>query len=94
MYGGSKAGPLSFVDVLARELGARQITANSVILGPIAAGFLEDASPDINTMLAEQSPLGRIGTADDAADVVAFLAGDGARWISGERILVNGAATV
>ncbi|MFI1164491.1 SDR family oxidoreductase [Streptomyces sp. NPDC020801] len=94
VYSGSKSGPLSFVDVLARELGPRGITANSVILGPIAAGLLEDASPDVVAMLSAQSPLGRVGTVDDAADVVAFLAGDAARWISGERILVNGAATV
>jgi 3-oxoacyl-[acyl-carrier protein] reductase len=94
VYSGSKAGPMSFVDVLARELGSRSITANSVIVGPIAAGLLADASPEVITMLAGQSPLGRVGTVEDAADVVAFLAGDGARWISGERILVNGAATV
>jgi 3-oxoacyl-[acyl-carrier protein] reductase len=94
VYAGSKAAPLSFTDVLAQELGPRRITVNSVILGPIAAGFLQDASAEVIEMLSAQSPLGRVGTAEDGADVVAFLASDAARWISGQRIVVNGAAGV
>jgi 3-oxoacyl-[acyl-carrier protein] reductase len=94
VYAGSKAAPLSFTDVLAQELGPRGITVNSVILGPVAAGFLQDASEDVIAMLAAQSPLGRVGTAEDGAEVVTFLASDAARWISGQRIVVNGAARV
>lgn len=94
VYGGSKTTPKFFAEVLAKELGDRGITVNSVVSGAIDAGFLDDANEQFKQELAESSPFDRLGTTDDIADVVAFLASDDARWITGEEILVNGGADV
>ena len=92
LYAASKAGPLVLTRALATSLAPRGATANSVIAGPIADGFLAGRGADQLESLASQSPFGRLGTADDIAGVVAFLASDAARWITGQEILVNGGA--
>jgi 3-oxoacyl-[acyl-carrier protein] reductase len=93
VYAGSKAAPKLFVEVLAQELGSRQVTVNSVVAGPIDAGFLDKAPADYKQRLSKASPMGRLGTPEDIADVVAFLASDASRWISGQHLVVDGAAT-
>ena len=92
LYAASKAGPLVLTRALATSLAPRGATANSVIVGPIGDGFLAGRDADQLQTLALQSPFGRLGTADDIAGVVAFLASDAARWITGQDILVNGGA--
>lgn len=92
LYAASKAGPLVLTAALATALAPRGITANSVIAGPIADGFLADRDATQLEDLAAQSPFGRLGTPGDIADVVAFLASDAARWITGQQIVVNGGA--
>lgn len=94
VYGGSKTTPKFFAKVLAQELGDHDITVNSVVSGAVDAGFLEDADDDFKQELAAKSPLGRLGFPGDIADVVAFLASDDGRWITGQEILVNGGADV
>ncbi len=99
MYGASKAGANVIVRILAAELGARGITSNSLIVGPIAAGFLAgdsafDAGSDVLDQLAAASPAGRPGTPDDVAAVAAFLAQPEAGWINGQLLTINGGATV
>lgn len=94
VYGGSKTTPKFFAEVLAKELGDHEITVNSVVSGAIDAGSLDDTDEQFKQELAASSPFDRLGTTDDIADVVAFLASDDARWITGEEILVNASADV
>src|SRR5690606_29312610 len=87
------------IDVLslsiAKELGPREITVNTVAPGVIDtdmnAGWLH-ASSDAHDAAAALSPFNRVGTADDVADVVAFLASDAARWMTGHYVDVTGGA--
>jgi 3-oxoacyl-[acyl-carrier protein] reductase len=83
VYVGSKAASKLFVEVLAQEIGPRMVTVNSVIVGATDAGFGEMNSSEEKQHMAQASPMGRMGTPQDAADVVAFLVSPDARWISG-----------
>jgi 3-oxoacyl-[acyl-carrier protein] reductase len=87
LYLGSKGAIEQFVRVLSRELGSRNITAN--ILSP---GFTEtDMLPEqYRVSAASLSPFNRVGTAQEVADVAAFLASDGARWVTGQNVQAGG----
>ena len=89
-YAAAKAGVIGFSKSLAREVGARGITVNVV-----APGFIDTdmtrALPDAQReALQAQIPLGKLGSPEDIAKAVAFLASPGAAYISGETIHVNG----
>ena len=89
-YAAAKAGVIGFSKSLAKEVGSRNITVNVVAPGFIDTDMtrvLDDAQRDV--MLA-QVPLGRLGDAGEIADAVAFLASDGAAYITGETLHVNG----
>jgi 3-oxoacyl-[acyl-carrier protein] reductase len=92
LYSASKAASLVLVTALAATLAKRGATANSVIVGPISSGFLQNAAAEATEPLAQASPFKRLGTAEDIADVVSFLASEPARWITGQQLLVNGGA--
>ncbi len=101
VYAGSKTAPLTAVRILAKELGPRQITANTVVVGPIADGFLAADSdfmrgaPDgMLDQLAAAAPAKRLGAPGDIGSVIAFLATSQASWVNGQEILVNGGASV
>jgi 3-oxoacyl-[acyl-carrier protein] reductase len=88
-YVASKAGVIGLTKVLARELGRYSIRVNCIAPGRVATPMLDAVSVD--PLWAEQNvPLGRIGVPDEVADVVAFLASDGARYIHGATLDVNG----
>ena len=89
-YAAAKAGLLGFTKSLARELGARGVTVNAV-----APGFIDTdmtrALPDAQReALLGQIPLNRLGQAEEIANAVSFLASNGAGYITGETIHVNG----
>lgn len=86
-YSASKGGVIAATKALAQEVGKRNITVNAV-----APGFIKtDMTEDINEKDYEALiPLSRFGTAEEVADVVAFLASDKASYITGEVISVNG----
>ena len=89
-YAAAKAGIIGFSKSMAREVGSRNITVNVVAPGFIDTDMtrlLADAQRD--AMLA-QVPLGRLGDTQEIADSVAFLASDGATYITGETLHVNG----
>jgi 3-oxoacyl-[acyl-carrier protein] reductase len=76
---------------LAKELGPRGITINAISPGPTETElFLDGKTPEQLQQFGQMSAFGRIGRPQEIAEVVAFLAGDGASWISGQNIRVNG----
>nr|GLL24443.1 short-chain type dehydrogenase/reductase-like isoform X2 [Ipomoea trifida] len=79
------------VKILAKELKGTGITANCVAPGPVATEmFFEGKSEEVIQKVIDESPLCRLGTTEDIAPVVAFLAGDGGGWVNGQTIRVNG----
>jgi len=99
-YSTSKAGALTTIGILAKELGARGITANSIMAGPIGAGFLDPASEIVKNAadavddLAAAAPAGRLGQPDDIAPIALFLASPESGWVNGQTILANNGALV
>jgi 3-oxoacyl-[acyl-carrier protein] reductase len=87
LYLGSKGAVEQFVRVLARELGDRGITVNALSPGFTDTDLLPDRDREV---AAAASPFGRVGQPRDVADVAVFLAGDGARWITGQNIAAGG----
>jgi len=90
VYGASKAAVDHLTRVAAKELGRRGITVNSVLPGPTVPGMFALAPEPIQKAAAARSPMGRLGTPRDIADVVAFLASEEARWVTGQVILATG----
>jgi 3-oxoacyl-[acyl-carrier protein] reductase len=89
-YAASKAGMEGFTRSLAREIGSRGITVNCVAPGFIDTDMTRELPESQRTHLLEQIPLGRLGGAAEVAAVVAFLASDGAGYVTGETVHVNG----
>ena len=90
-YAASKAAVEATTLILARELRGRDITVNTVAPGPTATSFFLDGK-DQETIdrMAEQPPLERLGTPEDAARAIAFLTGPEGHWINGQTIRSNG----
>lgn len=89
-YAASKGAVEAMTLVLAREMRGRDVTVNAVAPGPTATPlFLEGKDQETIGRLAAQPPLERLGTPDDIAETVAFLAGPG-RWINGQVLFANG----
>jgi len=91
-YAGSKSIVRTWTQVLAKELGPRQISVNAVSPGPTIPGMFTFAGAKLRGSAAASSPFGRLGTPNDTADIVAFLADDAGRWMTGQHILANGGA--
>jgi 3-oxoacyl-[acyl-carrier protein] reductase len=89
-YAAAKAGAIGFVRSVARELASRNITANAVAPGFIKTDMTAALSEAIQERIRGQIPMGSFGSADDVASAVAFLASDGARYISGQVLNVDG----
>jgi 3-oxoacyl-[acyl-carrier protein] reductase len=91
VYAATKAGVEAMTSILAKELRGRNITVNSVAPGPTATGlFLNGKPQDLIDRLAKLAPLGRLGTPEDIAASVAFLAGPDGSWINGQTLRANG----
>ena len=90
-YAATKAAVEQLTRIFAREMGKRNITANIVSPGPVDTELFRagKTAADIERMAA-MAALGRIGAADDIAQVVLFLVSDQARWVTGQNIGVNG----
>ncbi len=89
-YAASKAAILGFTKSVAREYANRGVTANAVAPGFIKTAMTGQLSEDVQARMREQIPLGRLGTPEDVAEAVAFLASDAAAYVSGQVIHVNG----
>ncbi len=92
-YSASKAGLDGLTRSLAREVGRRQITVNSVAPGYLATEMSHSLSPGQRTQIEHRTPLGRLGSVNDVTPVVRFLLGDDARFITGQTIIVDGGIT-
>jgi 3-oxoacyl-[acyl-carrier protein] reductase len=93
VYTGTKGAVDAITGVLAKELGGRRIRVNAVNPGIVQTEGSEKAGfigSDFEKALVAQTPLGRSGQPDDIAGVVAFLASDDARWITGEQLAASG----
>lgn len=86
-YGASKFALESLSRAAAVELGPVGIRVNVVAPGPIQTGYI---SPEDEVKIAESTPLRRVGRPDDVADVICFLCGDRARWLTGQTLFVGG----
>lgn len=89
-YSASKAGLLGMTKSLARELGSRSITINAVAPGFIESDMTDSLPEEQKDKLKGEIALGRLGTPDDIAQTCLFLASDGAAYITGQTISVNG----
>lgn len=89
-YSASKAALIGFTKALAKEMGGAGIRVNCVCPGVIATDMLRDFDEAAMAELRQETPLGRIGTPEEVARAVAFLSGDGARYITGQVLGVNG----
>ncbi|QSG11835.1 Short-chain alcohol dehydrogenase [Halapricum desulfuricans] len=89
-YATAKAGMFGFTRTLALELAPKGSTANCVAPGFIATRMVEDLPDHIKDQIREDTPLGRLGTPEEIAEIVAFLASDRSSFITGEVIDANG----
>ncbi|TAL43107.1 MAG: 3-oxoacyl-ACP reductase FabG [Methylovulum sp.] len=89
-YAAAKAGMIGFTKSMAKEVGSRNITINTVAPGFIDTDMTKELSDDIKNGLLTAIPLSRLGSAKEVAHAVAFLASEGAAYITGETLHVNG----
>ena len=89
-YSCTKAALIGLTRSLAMELGPTHIRVNCVAPGVIRTDMLDALPPEVLPQLAQETPLGRLGTPEDIAHAVAFLAGDGASFITGQVLTCDG----
>ena len=89
-YCASKGGIDAMTRSLAREVGSRNITVNAIAPGFIATDMTDELGDEAKAALASQVPLGRLGSPEDIASTVLFLAGEGGGYITGHVLHVNG----
>jgi len=89
-YSAAKAGMIGFTQSMAKEYGAKNITVNAVAPGFIPTDLTNSLPAEIKAQMIRMTPLGRFGTAEEVADVVAFFASDAAAYITGQVLRVDG----
>lgn len=89
-YAAAKAGIVGYSKSMAAELGSRGITVNCIAPGLIGTDMTDELSEDQRAAMLARIPMGRLGDVTEIADLVVFLAGESAGYITGETIHVNG----
>ena len=92
-YSASKAGVIGFTKTIARELAARNITVNAVAPGFITTDMTDVLPEKVKLEVKERIPLRRLGVPEDIADLVCYLSGPGAGFLTGQSIAVDGGMT-
>ncbi len=93
-YAASKAGIIGFTKSVSREVAQRGITANVVAPGYVETELTSSLSEEVKDRIKGQVPAGRFAEAEEVAEVVAFLAGEGAGYITGQTVAVDGGMTM
>ena len=93
-YAASKAGIIGFTKSVAREVAQRGITANVVAPGYVETELTGSLPEEVKDQIRNQVPMERFGEAEEVAEVVAFLAGEGAGYVTGQTIAVDGGMTM
>lgn len=89
-YSASKAGLIGLTKALAKEVGLSGITVNAVSPGVVETDMMASFSDEVKSSLADETPLGVLGTPENIASAVSFLASDKAGFITGQVVSVNG----
>ncbi|MBP2444365.1 SDR family oxidoreductase [Rhizobium leguminosarum] len=91
VYAATKAAVETLTAIMAKEMRGRNITVNAIAPGPVATDlFLNGKSDELIARMAKMNPLERLGTPEDIAAAVAFLAGPDGGWINGQTLRANG----
>ena len=93
-YAASKAGIIGMTLATAKELGSRGITCNAVAPGFIETDMTSDLPVEMREQVLKSAPLGRLGTPEDIANVVAFMASEDAGYMTGQTLTVEGGLTI
>lgn len=94
LYSASKAGIIGLTRAVAKEVGSAGIRVNCISPGVIDTPMNADLLPEDVDSLVEETPLGRIGMAEEVAEAICFLAGEGAGFITGQVLPVNGGIVI
>ena len=89
-YAAAKAGLIGFTKAVAREVASRNVTVNAVAPGFVTTGMVENLSEETQKQILGRIPMGRFGTAEDVSQAVLFLCGDGAGYITGQVLTIDG----
>jgi len=89
-YAASKAGLIGFTQSVAREVASRSITVNVIAPGFIETDMTSELTEELKATILKQIPMGKMGSGDDIAEAALFLAGPGAKYITGQVLTVDG----
>lgn len=89
-YAAAKAGLIGFTKAVAREVASRNVTVNALAPGYVTAGMVEQLSEDTRQKILSRIPMGRFGSAGDVAEAVVFLCSEGAGYITGQVLTIDG----
>ncbi|NQW23871.1 MAG: 3-oxoacyl-[acyl-carrier-protein] reductase [SAR202 cluster bacterium] len=89
-YAAAKAGLIGLTKAVAREVASRNVTVNALAPGYITTGMVDELSKETQAKILDRIPMGRFGTAEDVAESVVFLCSDGASYITGQVLTIDG----
>ncbi|MCI0867149.1 MAG: SDR family oxidoreductase, partial [Chloroflexi bacterium] len=89
-YAAAKAGLIGFTKAVAREVASRSVTVNALAPGYITAGMVDELNEETRKRILDRIPMGRFGTSEDVAEAVVFLCSEGAGYITGQVLTIDG----
>ena len=89
-YAAAKAGLIGLTKAVAREVASRNVTVNALAPGYITTGMVDELTEDTQAKILANIPMGRFGTPEDVAESVVFLCSDGASYITGQVLTIDG----